>query len=357
MNVLSNLAMCLPLALLAHDPVLVAPERAVPSGRTPAGTVRSGATQSSSAILLDVGDLLVTEEAPCKSANPEGKCAAPSGAKETSEQKKARATSTFADMLKRWMKPAFAPDQDRVEAVAPGQLALVASAEKLAWAGRFCELQRKTKGLVYVETHILDIPKGTLEALGVEGPTKAFDKTADVEALLAGLKDRPGTNLLSAPRLMIFPRSRASMSVGEPVSYVADWRMEVVEPGPQYIGVPTIETVFDGILIETCAVPIDENVFGLEMKFTNSKVQRPIPTRKTRIGSGEGKEVEVALPEVHKVGLDSRMTLADGASVLFQMLSSEEGRMVAVAVTLRHVDADAQKQLLPDDRSIGAEPR
>jgi hypothetical protein len=133
--------------------------------------------------------------------------------------------------------------------------------------------------------------------------------------------------------------------------------MEVVEPGPQYVGVPTIETVFDGILIESRAVPIEENVFGLEMKFTNSKLQRPIPTKKTRIGSGEGKEVEIGLPEVHRVGLDSRMTLADGASVLFQMLSSEEGREVAVAVTLRHVDADAAKQAVPYDASSGAEPR
>jgi type II secretory pathway component GspD/PulD (secretin) len=214
---------------------------------------------------------------------------------------------------------------------------LTADSEKIAWAQVFCEYQRTlAEGLfVFVDARILEMPKGTLKELGIDGTTKTFDKRADLDALVDRLKNHEGVNLMNSPRLLVHPRAQASMSVGDSVSYVADWRLEIVEPGPQSVPVPTIENVFDGTMIECCAVPLDEGVYGLELKFTSSHLVRPIPTKKIRIGSGEGKEVEVGLPELKKIGVDTRVSLADGASLLLGVLSAEEGREVVVTVTLR----------------------
>ncbi len=126
--------------------------------------------------------------------------------------------------------------------------------------------------------------------------------------------------------------------VGERVSYVKDWRLETVEPGPREIAVPTIESVFDGIEATSRAVPLAADRFGLELSFESSKLERPIPVLTAGASDPTGGRLEIALPKVNKVKLDTKVVLADGASLLLVTASSEEGREVAVAVTLRHVD-------------------
>jgi hypothetical protein len=132
------------------------------------------------------------------------------------------------------------------------------------------------------------------------------------------------------------------MSTGESISYVKDWRMETVEPGPRDIAVPTIGNLFNGHEIEATALPIEQDTYGLDLNFTTSKVERPLPTKKMRIGSGEGQEVEVASPVSHQVTLKTRISLADGGSVVFGMMSNDEHREVAVAVTLQRGAPDPQ---------------
>jgi len=285
---------------------------------------------SAPTVLLDVDDLVEGMESPLPDAN------------ETAAHRKGRATTEFAGLLERWMDPPFDQTVDRIEVVAPGQLAVCASADKLGWTGRFCELQRRAKPLIDVQFSIVEAPRGAMKSLGIESATRTFDKPAEFDAFLARVKNLDGVNFLSAPRLVTFPRSLGSLSAGDPVSYIADWRMEIVEPGPRSIGVPTVATILDGLSVESRAFLVEENLFGLELKFTSTRVERPIPTKKIRIGTGEGHEVEVGLPVANKVGLDTRMKLADGASHVLVALSSDEGREVAVTVTLRRVEPGSE---------------
>lgn len=345
----TSLPIIIALALWMQDPGLVDPGGGVRPSRVSIAPALNGVTQ----VVLDVEDLLDALEPPAKEdrmpalgplshdqENAERLLQAISNVQDVSRKNKA--TTTLADILKRWMTPAFAPETDRLDVVAPGRISLTAGAEKVAWAQKFCEWQRSARDYVEVEARVFYMPKGTLHALGIEGPTRTFDREADLDALLTRLKDRDATSLVNAPRLLIQPRAQASLSTGESVSYVSDWRLEIVEPGPQTIAVPTIGSVFDGTIMECRAVPLKEGLYGLELNFTNSRLVRPIPTKNLRIGSGEGKDVTVGLPEVKKVGIDTRVSLADGASLLFGGISPEEGREVALTVTLKRARLDSQ---------------
>lgn len=345
----TSLPIILALTPWLQDPVLVDPGAAVRPERTTLALKQNGSVQA----LFDVEDLLDVQDFPAKDNG------APTLERlfhhaETAEHlqeglltvfdlnRKQKATSTLADILKRWMTPAFSPETDRMDVVAPGRIALTAGAEKIAWAQKFCEVQRSAKDLVEVQGRLFYLPKGTLRSLGIEGPTRTFDREADLDAFLAQVKDRDATYIANNPRLVTQPRAQASISVGETVSYISDWRLEIVEPGPQTIAVPTIGSVFDGMKMECRAVPLKEGLYGLELNFTSSHLVRPIPTKNLRIGSGEVKDVTVGLPEVKKVGIDTRVSLADGASLLFGGISPDEGREVAMTVTLRRAKIDSQ---------------
>src|SRR5260221_11679908 len=237
---------------------------------------------------------------------------------------KMRANGNFAEILERWMKPPFDVAADHLEVVAPGRVSLVATEAQLDWADRFCRLQRAETDLVFVQIHIIEGAPGMLKSLGVDAGTKTLGRPAELESLLAQAKNLNAVDMSVCPRLLTRARQQATMSTGESISYVKDWRMETVEPGPRDIAVPTIGNPFRGHEIEATPLPIERGMYGLDLKFTTSKVERPLPTKKLRIGSGAGQEVEVALPVSQQVSLKTRISLAEGGSVVFGMMSSDE---------------------------------
>jgi hypothetical protein len=308
-------------ATLVQDPILVRPDAREP--RTPM-TTEQGPSRT---VDLDIDDLVPLRDFP------------PLDDKEDPAQRKMRATAGFAEVLQHWMKPAFDPKTDTVRAIAPGHVLLVANEEKTTWADRFCKLQGSARDPISIEVRILSVPRGTLARLGIDGPTRTFEKSGELDALIERAK-AGGADLLCAPRVVSMPRQKSSVSAIEQVAYVRDWRIEIVEPGPQTIAVPTVDTVQDGVTVEERVTPLDAEVYGLELSFTNSKLVRPIRTKKMRIGTGEGHEVEVGLPEVDKVSLNTSATLANGASIVLSTLSNEPDRELAVAVTLRRVPSE-----------------
>jgi hypothetical protein len=317
-------------AMTLQNPVLVAPAPGAQEGRKPVATLNLPTRM----VLLDVGDLFEIKTAESSSDPRDGN--------DTPEMRRMRATGNFAGILERWMKPSFDAAADHIEVVAPGRVSLVATEAQLDWADRFCRLQRSETDLVFVQIHIIEGAPGMLKSLGVDAGTKTLQRPAELESLLAQAKNLASVDMSVCPRLMIRARQQARMSTGESISYVKDWRMETVEPGPRDIAVPTIGNLFNGHEIEATALPIEQDTYGLDLNFTTSKVERPLPTKKMRIGSGEGQEVEVASPVSHQVTLKTRISLADGGSVVFGMMSNDEHREVAVAVTLQRGAPDPQ---------------
>jgi hypothetical protein len=323
-----------PTALLAaatlQNPVLVAPAPNAQEGRKPVAAL----TLPSRMVLLDVGDLF--EIATAETSDD------PKEAKQSPELRKMRATGDFGVILERWMKPAFNVEFDHWDVVAPGRLSLLANEAQLEWADRFCRLQRTETDLVFVQIHVIEGESGTLKVLGLDVGKKILERPADLESFLAKAKNLNAINMSVCPRLLTRSRQKASLYTGDSISYVKDWRLETVEPGPREIAVPTIGTLFNGLAIEATAFPIEKDVFGLELTFKTTKVERPIPVKNMRIGTGEGQEVEVGLPTVDSVSGGTRVALANGASLVFGTVSGDQSREVIVAVSMQRGAPDSQ---------------
>jgi hypothetical protein len=340
MNSLIMLAVLSPILLGAQDPGSAKPTWRAEAGRRFTVDLGQLMESASSATLLSVDDLLEVQDVPAQDASA-------ADAKLTFDQRRERATVAFGAMLEQWMKPAFDAKIDKVVVLGPGCIQLVGSNEQIAWTNSFLALQRHWKDLVEVHVRIFDAPLGTFRRFGVEETTKTFDRYTEFDELLARAQSDPDVKPESSPRIVARARQKTYMSVGDPVSYVQEWRLQVVEPGPKTIAVPTIGIVQDGIVVEARAVPLEKYLVGLELSFTRSKLERPIPAKKMRLGTAGGQEVEIGLPVVNKVGLDTKVALLDNGSFVLVTASSDEGREIAVAVTLGRVRPDSEDTASP----------
>ena len=147
---------------------------------------------------------------------------------------------------------------------------------------------------------------------------------------------------MTSPRLTVFNGQKASMSVVNQVPYIKDWKVTIVEPGPQEIADPTIDVLQEGFVANMRATALATDVYGLDLAFEVSKLERPMQTRKMRISATSDREVEIGLPAVMTINFESKLILADGASAAFTTASPEKDRDLAIVLTLVHRPLEAE---------------
>jgi hypothetical protein len=166
-------------------------------------------------------------------------------------------------------------------------------------------------------------------------PSTVFEDQAPVAAFRTHA-DEHEVDRVTAPRIAAWNGTKAELSVMDQVAYIKDWKLRIVEPGPQEIAEPTIDIVQDGFEVSMRATALDERTYGLDLGFVSSKLERPMQTRKIRLSATNDKAVEIGIPVVAKISFDSSMVLADGASVVFTTASPEPDKDLAIIVTLKH---------------------
>jgi len=258
----------------------------------------------------------------------------PQSAATKAEARRLAATESFAEIARLYMKPKFERERDKLTVVGPGMLEATLGKEQVAWLDAFTELQRQTKKYVEIQVRAFEGPRGAFKDNGLKAASIVFEKPAELELVAQRLGADKRITQVSAPRLVAFNRQKANIAVVNQVSYIKDWKVEIVEPGPQEIADPVIDVINEGFTIDARAVALEPRVFGLEVGFSSAWLERPIPTRKIRISAHSENEVEIGEPVVRKVNFDSRMSLADGASIVFTTASPEPDKDLAIVVTL-----------------------
>lgn len=142
----------------------------------------------------------------------------------------------------------------------------------------------------------------------------SLDETAFAAAIAALSAGKyPKLNVISAPQLITNHGSKASISIGDSVSYVKEYRLTVVANGST-IADPVVDTVTEGLLFDI--VPCLENDgksatvrLGVEIK----RVARPIPSYVAKVGDAELKtELPAAATQSFRTTLIAPM---DGGGV------------------------------------------
>jgi hypothetical protein len=243
----------------------------------------------------------------------------------------------LADVLKLHMLPKFVAGHNTLTLLDNGHLVLSASPEQHGWVADFLAFQRQPQGFLQIEARMITVPQGTMAGLGVEGSAQIFEEFAEFEALLQRVSAlQAGVEVVTAPKILTRPLQEATASILNQVSYVSDYKLEVVEPGNVEIADPVIDVIQEGVVFRVRGVPLSPGIYGVEVDLTQSTLQRPIPTFETVIGAGRH-EVSISLPQVTKRGVRTHLTLADGAAAVFVSPDDADDRDLVVTFRLTNV--------------------
>lgn len=266
--------------------------------------------------------------------------------KEEGEAELRAAAKRLEHVVRTYMTPAISDATEAIGITSRGSMSAVLRAEQHEWLVSFLTTQRTFQGFISVEAKLFSVPRGRLKALGIESSSAALAAN-EREAFLVRLQEDPKTQLVNAPALSTHPNQRANVSVINQVAYVKDYTIEIVEPNRQEIADPQIAVINEGIVLDVRATPMAGEELGLDLQLSNSKLVRPIRTKKVRLSTANAAEVEIGLPEVNTVRIKTTVRLAAGASIVLSTPGHDDTDLVMV-VTAKRVEAaeignDAQK--------------
>jgi hypothetical protein len=128
---------------------------------------------------------------------------------------------------------------------------------------------------------------------------------------LAGLREAAksgaSVNILSSPRVVTGQGQTASISVGNDVSYVKGYAVELVGEG-SFVADPTIGVAHEGLSVEILPILFGAgDQVSLSLKVRLSNVTRPIATFEAKLGDGV---LKAERPEVATQSFESQLVLA-----------------------------------------------
>jgi hypothetical protein len=243
----------------------------------------------------------------------------------------------FERILKTYIQPPFDPQRDQLRITEGDSLVAQLRPEQLEWLDAFLKRQRSEPRMIAVDIEIVLAPAGALRDLAKGADPLLLDTPERQRAFDEALSGIAGVEKVSAPRFRIRQRVRGGMAVADKLAYLKDWKLETVEPGPQTIADPVIATIDEGYRVWIRAVEIDASTIDLELELEWSQVRRPIPTRKIELDTPGRPEVEIALPEVDRIRIESTVRIAPDAKVVFFSLPGSL-RDIAVIASARPVE-------------------
>lgn len=232
--------------------------------------------------------------------------------------------SDLAELLIDKLPPELRAKVGRIDATSNGVLVVHATLTVHDAIERFLTAQRTNEATVLqIGLTMFQVPHGLLADQGLMGSSMLFETGPEFAAMRERIDQMPGVTTISAPQLAVHPRSWASVELTKQVAYVSDFELLVVQPGDQEIVDPVIAVVEDGIKAELRAVPMPFGLFDLECKVSYAILERPMQSRKVRVGAGEGFEVEVTTPVVEELKISSLLSVASGAGALIATTSED----------------------------------
>ncbi len=262
--------------------------------------------------------------------------------------------AAMQELIDHWIRPALLAPHDTLQITRDGTLIANLTDEAHAWLDHFLVLQRESRPMIDVQLNFLSGPRAVFDRFLKDGSSLLVTANAAEQILADAKRGDEAVKLVTAPHLLAWVRTWSYTSTIDPLAYVKDWSIAVVEPGHQSIAVPAISSVEDGVSLGVRGVLLDETHVGLELDGTQSTVKRPIATKKVKLDIDGGREVELALPEVSKVSVKGQVSLEFGGYALLGGLSSGDN---TVAVLIHVARAEPSSTDSSDGVTITAGKR
>ncbi|MCC6670618.1 MAG: hypothetical protein IT458_06135 [Planctomycetes bacterium] len=155
----------------------------------------------------------------------------------------------------------------------------------------------------------------------------AYLDDTELEAVLRAVAKRQRSQEITAPRLLVFNNTRASMNVLRHTSYIKDFDVEIAQAAA--VANPVVDVVRDGVVLDVRpVVSSDRQFITMELRPTVMTLQLPIPTFTTTLGVGQ--PISIQLPRVTRQSVRTTVTMPDGGTILLGGMNlSEKQNMVS----------------------------
>ncbi|MEM7204259.1 MAG: hypothetical protein AAF628_28630 [Planctomycetota bacterium] len=141
----------------------------------------------------------------------------------------------------------------------------------------------------------------------------SFLDDAELEVVLRAVSKQERSELITAPRLLVYNNSRASMSVLRHTSYIRDFDVEIAQAAA--VANPIVDVVRDGVVLDVRpVVSADRRFITMELRPTVMTLQLPIPTFTTTLGVGQ--PVSIQLPSTTLQRVRTTVTMPDGGTLM-----------------------------------------
>jgi len=292
-------------------------------------------------VMYDVEDVLdpISPRGLTLSAEYTGEAAEKLGAEE--KARRAHAMESLQAAIQRHLLPAWDRTRNVSQSVGDKVLAVSAIGAQQRWIEDFLgNLRTRGVGQVMITTTLYEVPRGTLKALGIESPIARLENDAALDAARGKIVLSPDCELISCPRLLCNEFQRGVISVMSSIAYIKEYEVKLIEPQKLLIADPVVDTVMEGYELYALAVPLPGDRFGVELEFKRTSIARPIPTKKVTIATDPVEEVEISMPEVTRVSLETSLLFDDGTSAIFATPANDEVHDLVVIVTVKKVTGE-----------------
>jgi len=135
----------------------------------------------------------------------------------------------------------------------------------------------------------------------------------EVEMILRAVEKSKRNEKVTEKKLVVYNATRATLSVVNQVSYVADFDPEIAQAAS--IARPIVRVAMDGVFLDVLpVVTADRRSCAIDLRPTVATLRRPIKTFQTSLGSGS--PVNIMLPELELQKVRTRATVPDGGTLL-----------------------------------------
>ena len=152
-----------------------------------------------------------------------------------------------------------------------------------------------------------------------------------LEMILRAVSKSSRTELVTAPRVLVFNTARANIAVMNQVAYVQDFNVEIAQAAS--IADPIINVVQDGVILDVRpVVSADRRFILMELRPTVATLRRPIREVATTLGSQNS--VTIQLPELDIQRVRTTVPMPDGGTVMLGGLKVSDKRNMQSGVPL-----------------------
>jgi len=287
--------------------------------------------------LFDVHELVGSIDDPESTAvAPLGIGAPPVADSRTTQQERVQALSDF---LRHFIDPPLGKGDD-LQPLADRWLALVGSAPQIACVERLLATARARRTeLLHVEVRFVRMTAKNFDG-ALKGKLVAVERgdstTYEMVFPAAGAMDlltvvlAGGAQVISSPRLSVFPMQEATMSVVNQTAYVQDFTIKVKDGA--FLADPVVGVVWDGVKAGVVACFEPDGTIGVSCDVQWQELVRPIATFETTL-AGSKLPVTIQLPRTHGVRLRQVAHVHDGDLLVLAAQRADGDYLVAVMQT------------------------